>query len=140
MGASSTTVSIAQYQKIKGKIETAPQVSIKGVGNAPVGGLKIDLSIRDLLVQKWEETKKTKTDIRTQKSGRAMAKLLTSANKVKTVLSANKETKAQVENLVDDEDFKAIVTRDDLEKTIQGKPQTTLVAPQVSCLAAWCRP
>merc|ERR1711953_1253485 len=119
MGASSTTVSIAQYQKIKGKIESAPQVSIKGVGNAPVGGLKIDLSIRDLLVEKWEATKKTSTDIRTQKSGRALAKLLVSANKVKTVLSANKETRAQVENLVDDEDFKAPVTREELEATIQ---------------------
>ena len=97
MGASTTTVTIAQYQKIKGKIETAPQLSIKGVGNAAVGGLKIDLTIRDLLVDKWEGTKKTPTDIRTQKSGRAMAKLLVSANKVKTVLSANKETKAQVE-------------------------------------------
>ena len=58
MGASSTTVTIAQYQVIKGKIETAPQLSIKGVGNAQVGGLKIDLAIRDLLVEKWEATKK----------------------------------------------------------------------------------
>ena len=120
MGASSTTCTIAQYQVIKGKTENAPQISIKGVGNAPVGGLKIDLSIRDMLVEKWEATKKTSTDIRTQKSGRALAKLLVSANKVKTVLSANKETRAQVENLVDDEDFKAPVTREELEATIQG--------------------
>merc|ERR1711953_1404163 len=119
MGASSTTVSIAQYQKIKGKIESAPQVSIKGVGNAPVGGLKRGLSMLDLLVEKWEATKKTSTDIRTQKSGRALAKLLVSANEVKTVLSANKETRAQVENLVDDEDFKAPVTREELAATIQ---------------------
>jgi len=119
MGASSTTCTIAQYQVIKGKTENAPQISIKGVGNAPVGGLKIDLSIRDMLVEKWEATKKTSTDIRTQKSGRALAKLLVSANKVKTVLSANKETRAQVENLVDDEDFKAPVTREELEATIQ---------------------
>ena len=120
MGASTTTCTIAQYQVIKGKTENAPQISIKGVGNAPVGGLKIDLSIRDMLVEKWEATKKTDTDIRTQKSGRALAKLLVSANKVKTVLSANKETRAQVENLVDDEDFKAPVTREELEATIQG--------------------
>jgi hypoxia up-regulated 1 len=119
MGASTTTCTIAQYQVIKGKTENAPQISIKGVGNAPVGGLKIDLSIRDMLVDKWEATKKTSTDIRTQKSGRALAKLLVSANKVKTVLSANKETRAQVENLVDDEDFKAPVTREEMEATIQ---------------------
>ena len=119
MGASSTTASIVQYQKIKGKTENAPQVSIKGVGNAPVGGLKLDLTLRDLLVDKWEETKKTSTDIKQQKTGRALAKLLVQANKVKTVLSANKETKAQVENLIDDEDFKAVVTREELESRIQ---------------------
>ena len=64
---------------------------------------------------------KTETDIRKQKNGRALAKLLVSANKVKTVLSANKETKAQVENLVDEEDFKAMVSREELENCIQGK-------------------
>ena len=121
MGASSTTATIVQYQKIKGKVENAPQVSVKGVGNAPVGGLKIDLTLRDLLVDKWEASKKTSTDIRQQKTGRAMAKLLVSANKVKKVLSANKETRAQVENLIDEEDFKAPVSRDEMEERIQGR-------------------
>ena len=120
MGASSTTATIVQYQKVKGKVENAPQVSVKGVGNAPVGGLKIDLTLRDLLVDKWEASKKTSTDIRQQKTGRALAKLLVSANKVKKVLSANKETRAQVENLIDEEDFKAPVSRDELEERIQG--------------------
>ena len=105
---------------IKGKTETAPQVSIKGVGTAPVGGLKIDLSIRDLLYKKWDETKKTSTNILEQKTGRAMAKLLVAANKAKTVLSANKATKASVSNLVDDEDFNGPITREELENAIQG--------------------
>ena len=120
MGASSTTATIVQYQKVKGKVENAPQVSVKGVGNAPVGGLQFDLTLRDLLVDKWEATKKTETDIKKQKTGRALAKLLVSANKVKKVLSANKETKAQVENLIDEEDFKAPVSRDEFESRIQG--------------------
>lgn len=120
MGASQTTSTIAQYQLVKGKTETAPQVSIKGVGTAPVGGLKMDLTLRDLLYSKWVETKKTATNILEQKSGRAMAKLLVSANKVKTVLSANTKTKAQVENLVDDEDFKAPISREELEEAIKG--------------------
>jgi len=119
MGASSTTATIVQYQKVKGKIENAPQVSVKGVGNAPVGGLKIDLTLRDLLVDKWEATKKTSTDIKKQKTGRALAKLLVSANKVKKVLSANKDTRAQVENLIDEEDFKAPVSRDEMESRIE---------------------
>ena len=125
MGASQTTVTIAQYQIIKGKTETAPQVSIKGVGTAPVGGLKMDLTLRELLYKKWDATKKTSTNIKEQKTGRAMAKLLVAANKVKKVLSANKETKGQVENLIDDEDFKQPVSRDEFEKAIKGTRSTT---------------
>ena len=90
MGASQTTATIAQYQLVKGKTETAPQVSIKGVGTSPVGGVKFDLTMRELLYKKWSESKKTSSEIKEQKTGRAMAKLLVCANKAKTVLSANK--------------------------------------------------
>jgi len=120
MGATQTTATIAQYQLIKGKTETAPQVAIKGVGTTPVGGLKIDLTLRDLLYKKWDESKKTPTNILEQKTGRAMAKLLVAANKAKQVLSANKAHKAQINNLVDDEDFKGLVTREELDEAIQG--------------------
>ncbi|CBY19557.1 unnamed protein product [Oikopleura dioica] len=128
MGASQTTATIAQYQIIKGKTETAPQVAIKGVGVAPVGGLKMDLTVRDKLVEKWEETKKTASDIKTQKTGRAMAKLLVAANKAKIVLSANKEHMAGVQQLIDDEDFKAKITRDELEASIQGDIEQAMEA------------
>ena len=128
MGASQTTATIAQYQIIKGKTETAPQVAIKGVGVAPVGGLKIDLTVRDKLVEKWEETKKTSQDIKTQKTGRAMAKMLVAANKAKMVLSANKEHMAGVQQLIDDEDFKAKITRDELEASIQGDIEQAMEA------------
>ena len=48
-------------------------------------------------------------------SGRAMKKLLKEANKVKTVLSANTETWSQVESLHQDKDFRAKVTRAEME-------------------------
>ena len=41
-----------------------------------------------------------------RKNKRAMQKLLKEANKVKTVLSANMETVAQVESLHEDKDFR----------------------------------
>jgi hypoxia up-regulated 1 len=47
---------------------------------------------------------------------RAMEKLAQSAEKVKRVLSANKETKAQVEGLYDEIDFKTKVSRDTFYK------------------------
>ena len=43
-----------------------------------------------LCYTKWTESKKTSSEIKEQKTGRAMAKLLVCANKAKTVLSANK--------------------------------------------------
>ena len=44
-----------------------------------------------------------------------MAKLFKNAQKVKTVLSANKETKAQVEGLFNEIDFKTMISREQVE-------------------------
>ncbi|RZC35188.1 HSP70 and/or Trypan PARP domain containing protein [Asbolus verrucosus] len=57
-----------------------------------------------------------------------MAKLFKEAGRVKNVLSANAEHYAQIEGLLDEEDFKVLVTREDLENLMQdlfervGKP------------------
>ena len=55
-----------------------------------------------------------------RKNPRAMAKLFKEAGRVKNVLSANNQIYAQVENVMDDIDFKIEVTRLEFETMNQG--------------------
>ncbi|XP_063217680.1 hypoxia up-regulated protein 1 isoform X1 [Bacillus rossius redtenbacheri] len=119
MGSSSTTATVVGYQlvktKEKGYVETNPQVFILGVGyDRTLGGLEIQLRLRDYLGKKFNEMKKTPNDV--FKNPRALAKLYKEAGRVKNVLSANADHYAQVEGLLDDIDFKLHVTRDELEE------------------------
>ncbi|XP_060530480.1 hypoxia up-regulated protein 1 [Cylas formicarius] len=122
MGASSTTATLVSYQTLKtkerGYVETNPQVSVLGVGyDRTLGGLEIQLRLRDYLATKFNEMKKTPTDV--FENPRALAKLFKEAGRLKNVLSANVEHYAQVEGLLDEQDFKFLVTRDDLEGLIK---------------------
>ncbi|XP_050307767.1 hypoxia up-regulated protein 1 [Anthonomus grandis grandis] len=122
MGASSTTATLVSYQTVKTKergfVETHPQVSILGVGyDRTLGGLEIQLRLRDYLAKKFNEMKKTSMDV--FKDARAMAKLFKEAGRLKNVLSANSEHYAQVEGLLDEKDFKLLVTRDEMEALIR---------------------
>lgn len=58
-----------------------------------LGGLEMELRLRDYLAQLFNEQHPSK-DVR--KNPRAMAKLLKEANRLKTVLSANADHMAQV--------------------------------------------
>lgn len=58
--------------------------------------------------------KKTENDV--TKNPRAFAKLFKEAGRVKNVLSANSEHFAQIEGLLDEKDFKHLVTRTQLEE------------------------
>lgn len=71
------------------------------------------MRLQQHLAKKFTETKKTKSDLFS--NPRAMAKLFKEAGRVKNVLSANIEHYAQVEGLLDEEDFKLLVTREELE-------------------------
>ncbi|XP_018097495.1 hypoxia up-regulated protein 1 isoform X2 [Xenopus laevis] len=115
MGTRSTICTIVTYQTIKTKDSgTQPQLQIRGVGfDRTLGGLEIDLRLRDHLAKLFNEQKKSKKDVR--ENQRAMNKLLKEANRVKTILSANNDHMAQIEGLMDDIDFKAKVTRQELE-------------------------
>uniref|UniRef100_A0A1B6MMN4 Hypoxia up-regulated protein 1 n=1 Tax=Graphocephala atropunctata TaxID=36148 RepID=A0A1B6MMN4_9HEMI len=118
MGASSTAATVVSYQlvktKEKGIVETNPQVSILGVGyDRTLGGLEMQLRLRDFLAKKFNEMKKTTKDV--FENHRAMAKLLKEAGRVKNVLSANMDHFAQIEGLLDEIDFKLQVTREDFE-------------------------
>jgi hypoxia up-regulated 1 len=69
-----------------------------------LGGLEIQTRLRDHLANAFNEMKKTKNDV--FKNPRAMAKLFKEAGRVKNVLSANVDHYAQIENLIDEQDFR----------------------------------
>lgn len=69
-----------------------------------MGGLEIQIRLRDHLANAFNEMKKTKNDV--FKNPRAMAKLFKEAGRVKNVLSANVDHYAQIENLIDEQDFR----------------------------------
>ncbi|KAL7636636.1 UNVERIFIED_CONTAM: hypothetical protein RMT77_013413 [Armadillidium vulgare] len=119
MGASFTTATIASYQTVKtkdrGYSETNPQVSVLGVGyDRSLGGLEMQLRVRDFLGRKFNEMKKTSNNV--FESPRGMSKLMKEAAKVKNVLSANTEYISQVEGVLDDQDFRLIVKREEFEE------------------------
>ncbi len=78
MGAQDTTATIVEYQEVKtydrGFSQTHPQAKIVGLGfDRNLGGLDIQIVIRDYLAKKFNELGKTKTDV--TKVPRAMGKL-----------------------------------------------------------------
>ncbi|XP_008207113.1 hypoxia up-regulated protein 1 isoform X1 [Nasonia vitripennis] len=119
MGASSTTATVVGYQNIKTKergfVETHPQVSILGVGyDRTLGGLEMQLRLRDYLAKEFDAMKKTKNSV--FENPRALAKLFKESGRLKNVLSANADHYAQIEGLLDDQDFRLQVTREKFEE------------------------
>ncbi|KAK9891578.1 hypothetical protein WA026_015536 [Henosepilachna vigintioctopunctata] len=122
MGASSTTATVVSFQTIKSKergyTETHPQLTVIGVGyDRTLGGLEMQMRLRDYLATKFNEVKKTKNDV--FNNARAMAKLFKEAGRLKNVLSANAQHYAQIEGLLDEEDFRLLVTRQEFEDLIK---------------------
>lgn len=64
----------------------------------------MQIKLREYLADNFNAMKKTKTDVRSVP--RAMGKLFKEAARVKLVLSANANVFAQVENVMEDIDFK----------------------------------
>lgn len=116
MGAYKTSAAVVSFQMVKDKAtrETNPVISVLGVGyDRTLGGLEMQLRLRDYLAREFNKMKKTKTDVFT--NPRALAKLFKEAGRVKNVLSANVDHYAQIESLLDDQDFKLQVTREQFE-------------------------
>ncbi|XP_043238713.1 hypoxia up-regulated protein 1-like [Amphibalanus amphitrite] len=118
IGADSTAASLVGYQLVKTKergfTETNPQLQVLGYAyDRTLGGLEMTMRLRDHLAKVFTKNKRTKEDI--YSSPRALAKLLKEAERVKKILSANAETVAQVEGLLDEEDFRHTVTRAEFE-------------------------
>ncbi|CAD6193340.1 unnamed protein product [Caenorhabditis auriculariae] len=120
MGALKTTATIVEYvlesTRKDGK-DKQPAVKTIGVGfDKTLGGLEITTRLRGHLEKVFRNTVKTTTDINT--NARSMGKLHKEAERVKQVLSANKDTYAQVEGLHEEHNFRAKVTREELEGLI----------------------
>lgn len=116
MGAYKTSAAVVSYQLVKDKItrETNPVIQILGVGyDRNLGGLEMQIRLRDYLAAEFNKLKKTKTDVFT--SPRALAKLFKEAGRLKKVLSANQDHFAQIEGLLENHDFKVLVTRETFE-------------------------
>ncbi|RCN53662.1 DnaK family protein [Ancylostoma caninum] len=122
VGASKTTATIVEYvleadKSSKVSKSSNPVVKTIGVGyDRTLGGYEITLRLREHLVKVFRDTVKTSTDITT--NARSMVKLLKEAERVKQVLSANKFHFAQVEGLHEEQNFRAKVTREELEEMI----------------------
>nr|AKG51639.1 hypoxia up-regulated protein [Artemia sinica] len=119
MGASSTVATVIAYQtaktKERGYSETNPQLAVVGVGfDRTLGGSEIQRRLQLHLANAFNEMKKTENDV--TKNPRAFAKLFKEAGRVKNVLSANADHYAQIEGLLDEKDFKYLVTRTQLEE------------------------
>lgn len=117
MGAYKTSASVISYQLVKDKAtrEVLPVVQVIGVGfDRTLGGLEMQVRLRDYLGKEFNKMGKTKTDVFT--NPRAMAKLFKEAGRLKNVLSANTEHYAQIEGLLDEQDFRLLVTREQFEE------------------------
>ena len=119
MGSTGTVGTIVSYQVRKkkdgGYSEKVPTLTVLGVGyDRTLGGLEMQLRLRDHLAVKFSDQHKVEMN-KVISNHRAMSKLLKESARVKKVLSANTETIAQVENVMDDLDLKVEVTRNDFE-------------------------
>lgn len=117
MGATSTVATIVQYKTVKESKKSknmVPSLEILGIGyDRTLGGVEFDYRLRDHLMEKFLEKKGVNKKAGTDP--RALSKLFTNAQKVKKVLSANKETQSQVEGLYDEIDFKQKISREEFE-------------------------
>lgn len=116
LGSSSLKVSLVEYLAVNSTDRNykKPIETIKVLADTvmeEVSGLAFDQVLANHFADIFDnlESRKHKSSIRTSNGG--MIKLLKECNKLKEVLSANKQTPFYVENLFDGEDFKTNIER-----------------------------
>ncbi|WVQ70033.1 uncharacterized protein L199_008257 [Kwoniella botswanensis] len=123
-GALSTTATVlAFYQtsylptpKSKTPINTT-HIEVLGTGYEQVGGVLLDVSIQDLLVEDFIK-KSGQKGVKNDK--KALAKLAREANRVKHILSANQEANVAIESLYNDVDYRSKISRASLESSLES--------------------
>ncbi|KAH8766404.1 Hsp70 protein-domain-containing protein [Hyaloscypha sp. PMI_1271] len=140
MGAGSTKATILKFQgrtvKDVGKFnKTIQEVQVLGSGwDRTLGGDALNAVIMDDMITQFVASPKAKSLSPTieaiQGHGRAAAKLLKEAEKLRQVLSANANTQASFEGLYEDIDFKYKISRADFEKMTEAYAARIGVAVQ----------
>lgn len=119
MGTTATKVSVVSYTAYnqtvtKKQSKTVGQMEIKAVAHDDLlGGRDFDGRLVDFFASEFTAQIRKKgdnTDV--YKNARVMAKFREAANKAKTVLSANPETQVAIAGVVNDHDFKMLLSRD----------------------------
>lgn len=122
-GASHTSATIADYHLVEQldpvtrdlKNETLPTISIRAQAyDRYLGGLDMQLKLRDHIVKSFSD--KTKIpESKVYNRGRSSSKVLKEAGRVKRVLSANTDFLIRIENVIDDQDLRLPITRQEYE-------------------------
>lgn len=101
-------MTLAQFRQVKAEksAKAVESIFILGdYGQPNVGGLRFDAMIAKYFVGKFEEKYKKSL------SQRGYIRLLAESEKIKLVLSANKEATIFVEGIMDGIDFSSTITR-----------------------------
>ncbi|KAI0809400.1 Hsp70 protein-domain-containing protein [Xylaria sp. FL0064] len=140
MGAGSSKASIMKFQgrtvKDVGKYnKTIQEVQVLGNGwDRTLGGDAFNYLIVDDMISKFVETSAAKKASVTVEGvrghGRAMAKLLKEAERLRHILSANVDAAGSFEGLYEDVDFRYKITRADFEKMAESHAERVGVAVQ----------
>ncbi len=140
MGAGSTKATIMKFQgrtvKDVGKYNKMVQeVQVLGNGwDRTLGGDAFNYLILDDMISKFVETSAAKKASVTVEGvrghGRAMAKLLKEAERLRHILSANVEAAGSFEGLYEDIDFRYKVSRADFEKMAESHAERVGIAVQ----------
>ncbi|KAG9236360.1 Hsp70 protein-domain-containing protein [Amylocarpus encephaloides] len=138
MGAGSTKATILKFQgrtvKDVGKFnKTIQEVQVIGTGwDRTLGGDALNAAIVDDMIAQFVASPAAKSIAPTVEAvkahGRASAKLLKEAERLRHVLSANANTQANFEGLYEDVDFKYKITRAEFEKLTESHASRVTVA------------
>ncbi|GMK59381.1 hypothetical protein CspeluHIS016_0703960 [Cutaneotrichosporon spelunceum] len=124
-GALSTSATVLGFYQTSWKptpnskmVINTTHVEALGVGWEDVGGLSLDLALRELILDDVI-LKLGNKDVANDK--KAMAKIDKEAIRVKQILSANQESMTSIESVFDDLDYRSKVSRAALERKFHGK-------------------
>jgi len=120
VGAGSTVATLVKFTNeiiTEGRSNrSVPTLQVLAMGyDATLGGSEIDTRLSKHLLAAFVKKSAGQLSSDAYSNPRAIAKFLKEANRVKQILSANTETFASIENVMDDVDFKLKVTRSQVE-------------------------
>jgi len=128
IGSGSTKISLVSFgayqikEKIKSssktKVVNATIFEVEAVAfDRDLSGREFDFRLQQELANRFQKQKGVTSNVRN--NPKAMAKLLKEAQRVKKILSANQDTIARIENVMDDVDLYQPITRTEFEALCQ---------------------